>query len=188
MPLKVTFELEDKDLKYFRTCIKQARESAEKSPEAEITAKAEAMIAEVRASNVPAFVQQRIDSVQSLVDMTRDKEWDLAPQERKKVVAALAYFADPHDIIPDNVPVLGYIDDAIMIELVVSELKHEIDSFADFCRYRKEEKARNRNPDLSRDEYLGIKRRELHDRMRRRRRSRSSAARGSSRTRFRLLG
>lgn len=188
MPLKVTFELEDKDLKYFRTCIKQARESAEKSTEAEITAKAEGMIAEVRASNVPAFVQQRIDSVQSLVDMTRDEEWDLAAQERKKVIAALAYFADPHDIIPDNVPVLGYIDDAIMIELVVSELKHEIDSFSDFCRYRKDEKARNRNPNLSRDEYLGIKRRELHDRMRRRRQSRSSAARGGRRTRFRLLG
>ena len=188
MPLKVTFELEDKDLKYFRSCIKQARDSAEKSSEAEITAKAENMIAEVRSSNVPAFVQQRIDSVQSLVDMTRDAEWDLAAQERKKVLAALAYFADPHDIIPDNVPVLGYIDDAIMIELVVSELKHEIDSFTDFCKYRKEEKARNRNPNLSRDEYLGIKRRELHDRMRRRRRSRTSAARGGGRTRLRLLG
>ena len=188
MPLKVTFELEDKDLKYFRTCIKQARENASKSTEEEITAKAEGMISEVRESNVPAFVRQRIDSVQSLVDMTRDQEWNLAAQERKKVIAALAYFADPHDIIPDNVPVLGYIDDAIMIELVVSELKHEIDSFLDFCRYRKEEKARNRNPNLSRDDFLDIKRRALHDRMRRRRRSRTSAARGGGRTRVRLLG
>jgi uncharacterized membrane protein YkvA (DUF1232 family) len=188
MPLKVTFELEDKDLEYFRTCIKQARESADKSSEQEITAKAEGMISEVRDSNVPAFVRQRIDSVQSLVDMVRDEEWDLATQERKKVVAALAYFADPHDIIPDNVPVLGYIDDAIMIELVVSELKHEIDSFTDFCKYRQGEKDRNRNPNLSRDEYLNIKRRELHDRMRRRRRSRTSAARGGGRTRVRLLG
>jgi uncharacterized membrane protein YkvA (DUF1232 family) len=188
MPLKVTFELEDKDLEYFRTCIKQARESAQKSSEEEITAKAEGMISEVRDSNVPAFVRQRIDKVQSLVDMVRDDEWDLATQERKKVVAALAYFADPHDIIPDNVPVLGYIDDAIIIELVVSELKHEIDSFTDFCKYRLGEQARNRNPNLSRDEYLNIKRRELHDRMRRRRRSRTSAARGGGRTRVRLLG
>ena len=120
--------------------------------------------------------------------MVRDQEWDLAQQERKQVIAALAYFADPLDIIPDNVPVLGYIDDAIMIELVVSELKNEIDSFTDFCRYRDGEKARNRNPSLSRDEYLVIKRRELHDRMRRRRKSRGSAARGGGRTRIRLLG
>jgi len=188
MPLKVTFELEDKDLKYFRDCIKQARVSGDKSSEAQITAKAEGMITEVRQSNVPAFVRQRIDSVQSLVDMVRDEEWDLAERERKQVMAALAYFADPHDIIPDNVPVLGYIDDAIMIELVVSELKHEIDSFTDFCRYREGEKARNRNPNLSREEYLAIKRRELHARMRRRRKTRLSAPRGGRRIRIRLLG
>ncbi len=188
MPLKVTFELEDKDLKFFRSIIKQARETAESVSEEEITSKAEEMIADVRTGSVPAFVVERVDKVQSLVDMLRDEEWDLASQERRKVTAALAYFTDPYDLIPDNVPVLGYIDDAIMIELVVSELKHEIDSFLDFCKYRKEEKARNRNPNLSREEYLGIKRRELHDRMRRRRRSKTSPVRGGTRTRIRLLG
>ena len=50
------------------------------------------------------------------------------------------------------------------------------------------EQARNRNPNLSRDDFLDIKRRALHDRMRRRRRSRTSAARGGGRTRVRLLG
>jgi uncharacterized membrane protein YkvA (DUF1232 family) len=81
--------------------------------------------------------------------------------------------------------VLGFIDDAIMIELVVSELKHEMDAFNDFCRYRKDEKARNRNQNLSRDEYLSIKRRELHSRMRRRRAS--NRAGGAHRTRVRLF-
>ena len=38
MSLKVTFELEEKDLKFFRTCIKQARQNAANSSEAEITA------------------------------------------------------------------------------------------------------------------------------------------------------
>ena len=70
---------------------------------------------------------------------------------------------------PDSVPVLGYLDDAIMIELVVKELQHEIEAFADFCRYREEEKARNRNPNLSRQEFLDVKRRNLQQRMRRRR-------------------
>jgi uncharacterized membrane protein YkvA (DUF1232 family) len=187
MPLKVTFELEDKDLQFFRDSIKEAQQKAAHASEAEITAKAEAMIIEVRENNVPAFVEQRVDRVQSLVDMVRDVEWQLATKERKNVLAALAYFADPNDIIPDSVPVLGYIDDAIMIELVVSELKHEIDSFNDFCKYRREEQARNRNPNLSRDEYLDIKRRELHSRMRRRRTSSRSRAGSGRRTRVRLF-
>ena len=40
MPLKVTFELEDKDLKFFRSIIKQARETAQSVSEADIASKA----------------------------------------------------------------------------------------------------------------------------------------------------
>jgi uncharacterized membrane protein YkvA (DUF1232 family) len=186
MVLRVTFDLEDEDLRYFRGCIKQAKESAQHASEAEILAKAEAMVSTVRAARPPAFVMQRLDRLGALIGMVRDPEWALATQERRNVLAALAYFTDPHDIIPDSVPVLGYIDDAIMIELVVSELKHEIDAFEDFCRYRDSEKVRKRNPNLSREEYLAIKRRELHARMRRRRTGTRSRSRLGG-TRLRLF-
>ena len=185
MPLRVTFDLDDKDLRFFRANMKQAKTAAKQVGEDEILLKAEQMVEEVKASKVPLFVMQRIEQLNALIDMARDQEWALASNERKNVLAALAYFADPQDIIPDDVPVLGYIDDAIMIELVVTELKHEIDAFNDFCRYRKEEKARNRNPNLSRDDYLTMKRRELHSRMRRRRSGSGSS--GARRTRIRLF-
>lgn len=188
MPLKVTFDLEDKDLKFFRNAMKQAKETAGQVSEEEILRRADAMVTEVRNQEVPAFVHQRLQRLEALINMLRDEEWALASQERKNVLTALAYFADPHDMIPDNIPVLGYIDDAIMIELVVSELKHEIEAFEDFCRYRNEERLRKRNENLSREEYLAIKRRELHARMRRRRSSvRSRTGRGSLRTRIRLF-
>lgn len=186
MPLKVTFELEDKDLRYFRNAMKQAREAAQLAGEAEVVSSAEAMVEGVIASNPPAFVLQRIERLQALIAMLRDEEWALAAQERRNVVTALAYFADPQDMIPDDIPVLGFIDDAIMIELVVAELKHELDAFEDFCKYRADEKARMRNQNLSREQYLGIKRRELHERMRRRRSS-MAARRGRARTRVRLF-
>jgi uncharacterized membrane protein YkvA (DUF1232 family) len=87
-------------------------------------------------------------------------------------------------MIPDNIPVLGFIDDAIMIELLTSELRPEIDAYNDFCRYREEEKSRNRNPNITRDEYLAAKRKELHGRMRRRRASRSRMPSGRTRTKL----
>jgi uncharacterized membrane protein YkvA (DUF1232 family) len=186
MSLKVTFELEDKDLQYFRRNMKQARAAADRLSEEQILTQAAGMIDEVRNAKIPLFVQERVDRLNSLIDMVRDPEWALAPAERRNVIAALAYFADPQDMIADNIPVLGFIDDAIMIELVVSELKHELDAFDDFCRYRAEEKARNRNPDLSRDDYLAMKRRHLHSRMRRRRNSHAGSA-GGRRTRIRLF-
>lgn len=187
MPLKVTFDLEDKDLKYFRSAMKNAKATAQQTSEEQILARARGMVEEVKGQDVPAFVHERLDRLNALVEMAQDEEWALASTERKNVLAALAYFADPQDMIPDSIPVLGYIDDAIMIELVVSELKHEIDAFEDFCRYRKEEKARNRNPNVSREEYLAMKRRELQARMRRRRQSMGSRAGGARRTRIRLF-
>jgi len=186
MTLKITFELEEKDLKYFRNSMKQAREAAQQVGEEEVIQSAEDMINGVLAAGPPAFVIERVERLRALVAMLRDEEWALASQERRNVVTALAYFADPHDMIPDEIPVLGYIDDAIMIELVITELKHEIDAFEDFCKYRRDEQVRQRNPNLSREEYIAIKRRELHARMRRRRSS-IAARRGRTRTRIRLF-
>lgn len=187
MSLRVTFDLDNKDLEYFRAVIKRARAAADKAGEVEVIGKARAVIAELANSDVPAFVQQRVEKLGSLIDMVEDVEWALAPPERKNVLSALSYFAEPQDIIPDSVPVLGYLDDAIMIELVVKELHHEIEAFGDFCRYREEEKARNRNPNLSRQEYLDARRQQLQQRMRRRRSSTARRPAGGTRPRFRLF-
>jgi len=186
MTLRVTFDLEEADLKFFRTQMKRAQELAAATPEKTIVENVEKMVAELSSATVPAFVQQRVDKLRSLIEMLRDAEWALGGVERRNVVTALAYFADPHDLIPDTVPVLGYLDDAIMIELVVRELGHEIEAFEDFCRIRIEEASRNRKSDLSREDYLALKRQQLHLRMRRRRQARRSSV-STARTRFRLF-
>ncbi len=187
MSTKVTFDLDSKDLDYFREVFQRAKAAAANADEAEILVKAREIIEQVRHSKVPDFVHQRIEKLESLIAMTEDAEWALAGPERQNVISALSYFAEPHDIIPDNVPVLGYLDDAIMIELVVKELQHEIEAFADFCRYREEEKARNRSPNVSRDDYLTIKRRHLQQRMRRRRGTPARSPSRGTRLRFRLF-
>jgi uncharacterized membrane protein YkvA (DUF1232 family) len=63
-------------------------------------------------------------------------KWKLPEPDRARVVNSLAYFCEPDDLIPDDVPGLGFLDDAIMVELVVRELRHEIDAYQDFCSYR----------------------------------------------------
>ncbi len=186
MAIRISFDLEDKDLKYFRQQMKKAKEVAGHYSESEIIEKTKAIVAGIGSASVPQFVRQRLESLQVLVDMLADKEWALADKERQNVLSALAYFAEPEDIIPDHVPVLGFIDDAIMIELVMKELKPEFDAFSDFCRYRREEASRNRSADISRKDYLAAKQRELHSRMRRRRRSAGSGS-GAHRTRLRLF-
>lgn len=187
MPLRVIFDLEDKDLSYFKASMKRAQSSASSANEGEVIRQAAAMIEQVAKPDTPAFVQQRIDKLARLIEMLQDPEWPLTAAERRNILSALAYFADPEDIIPDDVPVLGYIDDAIMIELVVKELKHEIDAFEDFCHFRATETARHREDKTSRRDYLEHKRLELQQRMRRRRQTGRRSSQRQTRPRFRLF-
>jgi uncharacterized membrane protein YkvA (DUF1232 family) len=103
--------------------------------------------------------------------MVEDKEWRLEGQDRARVVYAMAYLADPVDAIPDQIPGLGFLDDAIMVELVCQDLRHEIEAYSDFCAYRKSEgKRRGQASDpATREQWLTARRSQLQERMRRRR-------------------
>jgi uncharacterized membrane protein YkvA (DUF1232 family) len=45
------------------------------------------------------------------------------------IVAALNYLIDPFDLIPDATPVLGFVDDATVIEFVADKMRDTLDEF-----------------------------------------------------------
>ena len=165
MTLRVTFDLQEEDLKFFRTQMNKAKKTAKGVSEAEIVEAARDALKTVRGSKVPKFVTERLKKIDSLIKMLADDEWKLEGEERSNVVSALSYFADPEDMIADDIPVLGFIDDAIMIELVVRDLANEIEAYTDFIEYKK---SAPKGKD-SREEWLASKRKQLYSRMRRRR-------------------
>lgn len=186
MPLKVTFELSDQDLDYFRGILAEVKSRSDSESSDELISRATAALAELP-TEAPEFVIERTEKLRSMIDMVNDKEWRLEGEDRERVVRALAYFADPKDLIPDCVPGIGFLDDAIMIELVVQELEHEIEAYSDFCRMREKKdmilKSGNGGP-TNREEWLEARRVQLQQRMQRRRRRRVDSDR-SQRTRAR---
>lgn len=168
MPMRITFELSDRDLSYLRKRMAEARDSAAGRAEDEIAAEARRLLEQADVPTTPVFMRDRIRRLGTLVDMLGDEEFGLAGADRKRVVQALAYFAEPMDVIPDAVPGLGFLDDAILAELVVRETRHEIEAYEDFCHYRRAELKKHKG--VSRGDYLKARRKQLHSRMRRRRR------------------
>jgi len=45
------------------------------------------------------------------------------------IVAGLIYFLTPLDIIPDFIPVVGYIDDAFVLGLVIRQIRVDLDKY-----------------------------------------------------------
>ncbi len=163
--LKVEFELSDSDLDFFRQRLDQARESLGSADENRILAGVADMMDKARASNPPSFVTKRLDQLGPMLAMLEDKDWKLEGDDRKNVIDALAYFADPEDLIPDATPVLGYVDDAIMIDLVAASLSAELEAYADFVAHREDLKAAPAADLPSLDEARNV----MQSRMRRRR-------------------
>lgn len=173
MSLAITIELGDADLQHFISAMQRAQQEAKNLSAREITDAAAKLLVDGHKVALPQFIADRLGKLDSMIAMTRDEGFSLPEEDRQRVLACLTYFANPQDIIPDAVPVLGFLDDAIMIELCVRELQHEIEAYEDFIAYRSDEASR-RGVDVAtlkteRVEWAEARRVELIDRMRKRR-------------------
>lgn len=171
MGLTISFELSDRDLTFFREALRQARTAVRDAEDTEIIEAIHAVLDEIRGSEpLPDFVGKRIPELESLISMLNDEEWQLPGQDRERLLATFVYFADPEDILPDDVPVIGYLDDVIIIELVTREMQHVREAYDDFCAFRDDFDAANGagvDPVIRRDR-IDRCRQQLHQRMRRR--------------------
>lgn len=137
MPYRITIELSDRDLRHFRRELQRSRDSVSIADDEDILAAASEFIVRLRQSELPDFVTERLTKIETLLAMLTDADWPLEDEERAPVLAALAYACDPEDIIPDEIPGIGLLDDAVMVELVFRELAHQLEAYEDFRRFRR---------------------------------------------------
>ncbi len=181
MSLRVSFELDESDLTHFRLIMRETRKAIARMAPEDIVAAAEDMLQDLVVQSTPGFILERIQKLRLLIRMLTDLEWRLPHQEATRVLNALAYFTEPDDLIPDHIPGLGFLDDAIMVELVVRELKHEIEAYQDFREFRDTHRDEpKKGTRTTRDKWLAVRRNELQDRMRRRREQSRQSAEGKA--------
>jgi uncharacterized membrane protein YkvA (DUF1232 family) len=169
--MRITFELEPADVERFHAALARARRMTQCADEVDVIDAAKYALDHMCAGTAPAYVRKRLVEVQRLILMLEDEAWALQDPERSDVIETLAYFSDPDDLIPDDIEVIGLLDDAIMLELLLRRLRHVLNAYSDFCTFRMTLAAMPGDTD-ARHVYarnLAERRVKLHKRMRRRR-------------------
>ena len=169
--MRFTLELSDRDLRFFREALRRSRDAVRHADEAEIIEAIDDVLNEIRGEEpLPDFVARRLPQLESMIRMLKDDEWGLPVDQRERLLATFVYFGDPEDIVPDHIPVIGYLDDVIIIELVVREMVHVREAYDDFCEFREsyDQRFRTGHDAAVRRDRIDRKRQQLHLRMKRR--------------------
>jgi len=188
MSKDITITLSDDDLARFQESIDKGRLAISDTVAAqEIEEQANELIDKAQVIDLPHFISERLLKLQVLINMMSDDEWKLSGDERNSIRNALYYFVDADDVIPDHIPGIGFLDDAIYAEIVIQELRTEIRLYQEFCQFRIADETRRRDrgedPYVGCEDWIAEKRSFLHSRMRERRALRS----GGRGWRMRLL-
>ena len=72
------------------------------------------------------------DDFKLLFSMMNDSTFKLQPTTMMSVGGALAYVVLPTDVVPDFIPLMGWVDDALVLKLVMDSAKGEINRFRQF--------------------------------------------------------
>ena len=86
--------------------------------------------------SIPTCIRQRLAQAESLASMLADYGWQPANEVVAPAGAVLDYLNGHNDLIPDWIPQVGQLDDAIVVEAAWPRLAGEVLSYQDFCRLR----------------------------------------------------
>lgn len=167
--MRITLELDPADIARFEVALARACAASRCADEAEVLDAAKYALDHLCTGSVPIYVRRRLVEVQRLILMLEDEAWALTGPERLDVVGTLVYFSDPDDLIPDEVEVIGLLDDAIMLELLLRRLRRVRKAYAEFCAFRTALDSGTDDPAARRVQArdLAVLRGELQQRMRR---------------------
>lgn len=81
-------------------------------------------------------LERRLQRLDELRAMLGDPDWDADEAMQMRLRKLFAYIDCDDDLIVDREPLLGLLDDVLLIELAWPAFSSEVDEYRDFCTYR----------------------------------------------------
>ena len=106
----------------------------------QVASAARELVARSRPSKWPKGILQRMRRAAAIDRMLSDPEWT-SGNASEAAALVVAYLHDDRRLIPNSVPVVGRLDDAILVEASWPKIAQEVRDYLDFCRLRRIEAA-----------------------------------------------
>ena len=92
-------------------------------------------------SAIPKPLLDIWDDIKELISLLKDyaqKNYrDIPLKSIIAIGAAIAYFISPIDIIPDTLPIIGYLDDALVIKLAMDLIGDDVNEYKNWKKETK---------------------------------------------------
>lgn len=83
----------------------------------------------LRKKSLIRAIPELLLNVGTLYKMLRDRTFNMSWSTRGLILGGLTYFLLPTDATPDYLPGIGFIDDTIVVGLIIKRLSSEIDRY-----------------------------------------------------------
>lgn len=132
----------DADLHHFNACVARVAPGTPALDSLQIAGAARRLARAVGNGGESRFIQIRMRRAGEVRSLLADEGWTCDAALRRRMQELIAYLDGAQRLIPDDVPVIGGLDAALLVDLAMEEMRAELDQYADFCRHRQGEAAR----------------------------------------------
>lgn len=175
MSLDLSLTIDDTGLAPFRAAFEAAQASDLTQHSSRLAATARDHNRQLQREHVLPALHGHLDTLAELADFVDDDSWSGDEAVRRAVLGALAYFVDAGDLIPDERPQFGLLDDAIVLELALEHCRHEWQAWREYAEFKR---VYPQFADIDRAAWMQLRQDELNYVLRHRRRSAARLASG----------
>jgi len=142
-PAITSLELREEKLRRFNEVVQRVAPDRPAFKAEQIAGAARRVLRAAMKGQESTFIKVRMRRAGEIRAALDDAQWKVAAKIEPAMREIVAYLDEGASaLIENDVPVVGLLDDAILVDAAMDTLREELDDYADFCRYRIGEAAR----------------------------------------------
>ncbi|TAM96166.1 MAG: hypothetical protein EPN40_09370 [Rhodanobacteraceae bacterium] len=133
---EVALQFSADDLRVFNQCAQRIAPGTPPLAAEQLAAAARRLARAIGQGNESRFIQIRMRRAGEVRAILMDDGWTVDPAVVERMQDLIGYLDGPVALVPLDVPAVGGLDRALLVDMSMESLRAELDEYADFCRYR----------------------------------------------------